>query len=346
MSQLFPMQIERVDRITPEAVVLSIEVPDKLKPLFVYKAGQYISLELSINNNNVRRSYSICSEPQLDLLQVGVKEVPNGIFSTYVNKRLKKGDDVKVGVPQGRFVLDPDEKQLPIMAIAAGSGITPIMSIVKTLLANSSKTPITLIYGNKSPEKTMFYEELCSLEKHHPEQLNIHWVFSETNAKEYKFGRIDSSFINTVFNNCSSRPLRFYLCGPEALIKLSKEHLIGLGINKQDILFELFSSSNYKSKVIGVADKGVLKITCDEMTHTLDLVPGKTLLEIALQAKLDVPYSCQGGVCSSCIGKITNGKASMEKNQILTDEEVNEGLVLSCQAIPQSNEVSLDFDEI
>ena len=340
------MKISSIDRITPEAVVLSITVPSDLKSLYEYKAGQYVSLELNIDKKNIRRSYSICCEPQIGLIQVGVKEVPLGTFSTYVNKQLKARDEIKVGVPEGRFVLDHIDKQSPIMAIAAGSGITPIMSIVKTLLANSSKTPITLIYGNKSPEKTMFYEELCSLEKHHPEQLNIHWVFSETNAKEYKFGRIDSSFINTVFNNCSSRPLRFYLCGPEALIKLSKEHLIGLGINKQDILFELFSSSNYKSKVIGVADKGILKITCDEMTHTLDLVPGKTLLEIALQAKLDVPYSCQGGVCSSCIGKITNGKASMEKNQILTDEEVNEGLVLSCQAIPQSNEISLDFDEI
>lgn len=345
MSQLFPMQITRVDRITPEAVILSIEVPNKLKPLFVYKAGQYITLELSINNNNVRRSYSICSEPQLGLLQVGVKEVPNGIFSTYVNKRLKKGDDIKVGVPQGRFVLDTDEEQLPIMAIAAGSGITPIMSIVKVLLANSSKTPITLIYGNKSPEKTMFYKELCSLEKHHPEQLNIQWIFSEASSKEYKFGRIDSTFINTVFNNCASKPLRFYLCGPEGLIKLSKDHLIDLGVNEQNILFELFSASSDKSKVVGVTDKGILKITCDDITHTLDLIPGKTLLDIAIQAKLDVPYSCMGGVCSSCIAKVTHGKASMENNQILSDDEIKEGLVLSCLAIPQSNEVSLDFDD-
>ena len=346
MSQFHSMRISSIDRVTPEAVVLSIEVPSDLKSSYEFKAGQYISLELNIDKKNVRRSYSICCEPQIGLLQVGVKEVPYGTFSTYVNRQLKNGDEIKVGVPEGRFVLESKEKPFPIMAIAAGSGITPIMSILKSYLINDSDSTFTLIYGNKSPEKTMFYEELRSLEKLHPEQLNIHWVFSEANIDVSRFGRIDPALINFAFNNCVSNPLCFYLCGPEAMIKMSQELLIDRGVDQQNIFFELFSASADKSKVLGAQDKGVLKITFDEMTHTLDLVPGKTLLEIALQAKLDVPYSCQGGVCSSCIGKITNGKASMENNQILTDDEINEGLILSCQAKAQSQEVTLDFDEI
>ena len=346
MSQFHSMQISSIDRVTPEAVVLSIEVPSDLKSSYEFKAGQYISLELNIDKKNVRRSYSICCEPQIGLLQVGVKEVPYGTFSTYVNKQLKNGDEIKVGVPAGRFVLESKEKQFPIMAIAAGSGITPIMSILKSYLINDSDSTFTLIYGNKSPKKTMFYKELRSLEKLHPEQLNIHWVFSEANIDVSRFGRIDPALINFAFNNCVSNPLRFYLCGPEAMIKMSQELLIDRGVDQQNIFFELFSASTDKSKVLEAQDKGVLKVIFDEMTHNLDLVPGKTLLEIALQAKLDVPYSCQGGVCSSCIGKITNGKASMENNQILTDDEINEGLVLSCQAKAQSQEVTLDFDEI
>ena len=346
MSQFHTMLISSVDRITPEAVVISIRVPSDLESSYEYRAGQYISLELNIDKKNVRRPYSLCSQPQVGLLQVGVKRVPNGIFSTYVNKKLKAGDEVKVGVPEGRFVLDHIDKQSPIMAIAAGSGITPIMSILKSYLINDSDSSFTLIYGNKSPEKTMFYKELRSLEKLYPKQLNILWIFSEANIDGSRFGRIDPALINFALKNCVSSPLRFYLCGPENMIKTSQELLIDRGIGEQNIFFELFSASTDESEVLGAVNKGVLKITYDEMTHTLDLVPGKTLLEIALQAKLDVPYSCQGGVGSSCIGKITNGKASMEKNQILTDEEVNEGLVLSCQAQAQSQEVSLDFDEI
>ncbi len=346
MSQFHSMRISFIDRITPQAVVLSIEVPSNLKSLYRYIAGQYISLELNIDKKNVRRSYSICSEPKVGLLQVGVKELPKGIFSTYVNKKLKVGDYINVGFPQGRFVLDMNEKQSHIMAITAGSGITPIMSILKSHLMTDSKSKFTLVYGNKSPKKTMFYKELHSLEKLYRDRLKIHWIFSEANIDGSKFGRIDPAFINFAFNNCVSDPLRFYLCGPETMIKMSQELLIERGIDEINILFEMFSESANKSEVLGAVNKGVLKITCNEVTHTLDLVPGKTLLDIALQAKLDIPYSCQGGVCSSCIGKITSGKASMENNQILTDDEISEGLVLSCQAIAQSQEVSLDFDEI
>jgi ring-1,2-phenylacetyl-CoA epoxidase subunit PaaE len=199
---------------------------------------------------------------------VGVKEVPFGAFSTYVNKQLKAGDEIKVGVPEGRFVLNPIEKQSPVMAIAAGSGITPIMSVLKSYLINDLGSSFTLIYGNKSPEKTMFYKELRSLEKLYPKQLNIHWIFSEANIDGSRFGRIDPALINFVLKKCVSSPLRFYLCGPENMIKISQELLIDRGIDQQNIFFELFSASTDKSEILGAVNKGVLKITFDDQTQS------------------------------------------------------------------------------
>ncbi len=339
------MRISNIDRITPESVVLSIEIPSEIKSLFKYIAGQYVSLELDIESKTIRRSYSICSAPKEELLQVGIKEVKNGVFSSYANKKLKTGDKIKVGEPEGRFILNPEDRKYPIMAIAAGSGITPIMSILKSFLSSDTNTLFTLVYGNKSPQKTMFYQELRLLEKLNPRKLKIHWIFSQANVNGSQFGRIDSAIMNFTLNNTDSDLARFYICGPEPMIKLSQDLLIKRGTDEKNIFFELFSANSNKSDFLKSVDKGVLRITCDEITHTLDLIRGKTLLEIALQAKLEVPYSCQGGVCSSCIGKITRGKATMENNQILTDDEINEGLVLSCQAIAQSQEVSLDFDE-
>ncbi|OUW34433.1 MAG: hypothetical protein CBD39_03985 [Flavobacteriaceae bacterium TMED179] len=343
--KFYNMRISNIDRITDESVVLSIEIPSEIKSLFKYIAGQYISLELDIESKTIRRSYSICSAPNEELLQVGIKELKNGIFSSYANKKLRPGDKIRVGEPEGRFILDPENRKYPIMAIAAGSGITPIMSILKFFLTSDSNTSFTLIYGNKSPQKTMFYQELLLLEKLNPKKFKIHWIFSQANIDGSAFGRIDTAFINFAMNNSHSNLARFYICGPESLIKLSQELLLKRGVDENNIFFELFSASPTKSAFLKSVDKGVLKITCDQVTHTLDLIKGKTLLEIALEAKLEVPYSCQGGVCSSCIAKITRGKATMENNQILTDDEVSEGLVLSCQAIAQSQEVYLDFDE-
>ena len=346
MSKFHSLKIYDILHITQEAVILSIKVPAELESLYKYNAGQYINLELNIKGKPVRRSYSICSSPNSELLQVGVKKVPKGLFSTYVNRELKKGDTILVGIPEGNFIWVPEEKKTSVMAIAAGSGITPIVSIMKTVLYTNSNSTFTLIYGNKSPKTTMFYRELKTLESEFSKQLKIHWVFSQENVKGAHFGRIDSAYINLVLNQSKNTQKKYYLCGPEAMIIFTKNFLMRKGIDESEIYNELFTSSSEKTPLGKGVKKGVLKITCDEVTYTLDLIPNKTILDIALQAKLDVPYSCQGGVCSSCIGKIKEGNVNMTKNQILTDEEVQEGLVLTCQAIAQSQLVSLDYDDI
>ena len=346
MSRLNTLIVGAVERLTPQSVVISLDVNNDLSSSYAYLAGQYISLELEINGNKVRRSYSICSSPISGLLQVGIKEVPNGIFSTYVNRKIKKGDEIKAGIPEGRFIFDSKNNSIPIMAVAAGSGITPIMSILRSFLDSTSDTPFTLIYGNKTPEKTMFYNELKSLEGRF-DALKIHWSFSEEKIDGAEFGRIDSAFLNYVLKNePKSYPKLIYLCGPEKLIDSSKQFFLEKGFNENDILFELFTSSIQIPQQKNYIEEGLLNIKCDDVTHQLTLDQNKTLLEIALNEKIDVPYSCQGGVCSSCIARVTEGKVDMSNNQILTDEEINEGLILSCQAIPKSKKIAIDFDDV
>ena len=346
MSRLNTLIVGAVERLTSQSVVISLDVNNDLSSSYAYLAGQYISLELEINGNKVRRSYSICSSPISGLLQVGIKEVPNGIFSTYVNRKIKKGDEIKAGIPEGRFIFDSKNNSIPIMAVAAGSGITPIMSILRSFLDSTSDTPFTHIYGNKTPEKTMFYNELKSLEGRF-DALKIHWSFSEEKIDVAEFGRIDSAFLNYVLKNePKSYPKLIYLCGPEKLIDSSKQFFLEKGFNENDILFELFTSSIQIPQQKNYVEEGLLNIKCDDVTHQLTLDQNKTLLEIALNEKIDVPYSCQGGVCSSCIARVTEGKVDMSNNQILTDEEINEGLILSCQAIPKSKKITIDFDDV
>tara|TARA_B110000444_G_scaffold48105_2_gene43962 strand:- start:7617 stop:8735 length:1119 start_codon:yes stop_codon:yes gene_type:complete len=347
MFSFHSLKISNIDRITSKAVVVSFEIPDSLKAKFNFLAGQYISLQSEINGEKVRRSYSVCSAPQSGKLQVGIKEVTKGVFSSYANQQLSVGDSIEVGIPEGRFTLTPELNESTLIGIAAGSGITPIMAMIKSVLSDEADSRFILMYGNKTPKETMFYEELIVLEKENPKRLKIHWVFSQANLKETHFGRIDTSLVNYLLKQIENKdPKAFYLCGPESMINIASDQLIEKGIAKDQIFFELFTSAKERLGVAAAADKGVLTLTYDEITHSLELIPEKTILEIALQAKLDVPYSCQGGVCSSCIARVTSGKAGMKSNQILTDAEIEDGLILTCQAIAQTQEINIDFDDV
>lgn len=346
MPIFHPFKVSEIKRITKDAVIISFEVPFHLKSSYSFISGQYISLEAEINGVHVRRSYSLCSTPEQPILSVGVKEVPKGVFSSYINQSLRVGDSLNISPPEGRFFFDSKNENQSILAIAAGSGITPVFSILNSFLTNNRFGVFTLIYGNKTPEETMFYKELKTLEEKHPKQLKVFWVFSQSNEEGALFGRIDASVINFVLNQKHALPDQSFLCGPEPMILSNIEDLTNKGISKQTIHFELFTASTKEKEIENKVDKGRFNLTCDDVTYHLELVPDKTLLDIALSSKLEVPYSCQGGVCSSCIARVKEGKASMLTNQILTDSEIEEGLVLSCQAVAQSNFISLDYDNV
>lgn len=346
MPSFHSLKVVQIKPSARDAVVVSFEIPQQYKEAYSFIPGQYISLEAEINGTLVRRSYSLCSSPQEDTLQVGVKKVDQGVFSSFINESLKVGQTLKVSTPEGRFIYSTDNNQESILAVAAGSGITPIFSVLNAFLKANKTDMFTLIYGNKSPEQTMFFDELMDLEKKHPEQLKIHWIFSQTSHENALFGRITPSVINFVLNEAKGLPKNAFLCGPEPLIINTSDQLKRKGMPDEKIQFELFTTSDEQKEIENKVSSGQLNITCDEVTHAVPLAPNKTLLELALDARLDVPYSCQGGVCSSCIAKIKEGKASMLSNQILTDDEIEEGLVLSCQAVAESSHILLDYDDV
>ena len=342
---MHPLVISKITKNTPNAVLISFEVSDEEKERFGFEAGQYLTLEANINNNLVRRSYSICSAVD-EGLQVGIKEVPEGLFSTYANQSLHEKESIMVSPPEGRFRYESKDKAQTLAAFAAGSGITPIMSILKTMLLDHPENRFHLVYGNKTPEDTMFYDELKALESAFDGRLIIQWVFSQANVEGSLFGRIETSVVKSALRQMEQVAEKFYLCGPENMIENVSDTLVGKGVEKTDVLFELFTSSSEVEEIKDKNEAASIEIIYDELTHKIKNTAGKSLLDAALQNKLDVPYSCQGGVCSSCIARVKSGSAAMASNQILTDEEVEEGLILTCQAHATSDHLVVDYDDV
>ena len=347
MSALHSLAVEEIKRLTPSSVAISFKVPSALAADFAFKAGQYLSLEATINGATVRRSYSLSSAPHENRLTVGIKKIDQGLFSSYANDVLDEDDTLKVAPPEGRFVYVPNHATQQLLLIAAGSGITPILSILKTCLEKSTSAAVQLIYGNKSPQETMYQDQLVALQKQYKDRLKISWVYSQSNESNALFGRIDQGIVKYGLKQCDTTPDHTYLCGPEAMIKTAKETLISASVDQNSIHFELFTASE-SSAPSGEKAKGkiALSIKADEENYTLESSADKTILDAALQQKIDVPYSCQGGVCCSCIAKITEGRVAMKNNQTLTDEEIEEGLVLTCQAFPTSASIAVDYDDV
>lgn len=347
MSALHPLSVEKIQRLTPSSVAISFSLPSSLAADFAFKAGQYLSIEAQIDGTAVRRSYSLSAAPHENQLTVGIKKIEGGVFSSFANDQLAEGHVLQVAPPEGRFVYVPNNATKQLLLVAAGSGITPIYSILKTSLEKSEETCINLVYGNKSPQETLFYNELIELQQRFSSRFKIHWVYSQSNQPDALFGRIDASILKYALNQAKNTPDAVYLCGPEAMIKTAQSTLIDTGIEKENIHFELFTASEATAAANEKSDGAVsLSITVDEENHKIETAANKTLLDAALQQKIEVPYSCQGGVCCSCIAKVTDGSAKMENNQILTDDEIEEGLVLTCQAFPTSASVSIDYDDV
>ncbi len=345
MPEMYPLMISKITRNTPNAVLISFRVPEEEKEKFQFEAGQYLTLETKINEKSVRRSYSICSGVD-EGLQVGIKQVPDGVFSTHANQSMYEDDHIMVAPPQGRFQYVSSTQAQSLAGFAAGSGITPIMSILKTALLDHPDNRFHLVYGNKTPEDSMFYDELKGFEKEFEGRLSIQWVFSRANIAGSLFGRVEASVAKSAIKQMGEVADKFYLCGPESMIETVSETLSTNGVEEEAILFELFSASTQTDQIEGKTDGASLEIIYDELTHKIENTEGKSVLDAALQNKLDVPYSCQGGVCSSCIARVKSGTAEMVTNQILTDEEVQEGLVLTCQAHATSNHLVVDYDDV
>ena len=278
---------------------------------------------------------------------MAVKSIKGGVFSNYANDVLRKGDLLDVSRPEGRFIFENDNSKKIFCGIAAGSGITPILSIIKDTLSSNTDNKFVLLYSNKSIAETMFFNDIKGLESSYSSRFYCHNIYSRENVADCEFGRIDSAFINYCLKQHSKLSFdKFFLCGPEELTLSISDELNKLGYEKNKILFELFfSKSELKLETNSVGDC-MAKITCDYEDFEITIPKNITILDAALSQKIDVPYSCQGGVCSSCIGKITSGTGKMLENNILTDSEIQEGLVLACQTVPTSQNISIDFDDV
>lgn len=351
MSHFHKLTIKDILRVTDKSVVLSFEVPEDLKDAYAFKAGQYITLKTTINNNEIRRDYSLCSSPKSGALKVAVKEVTDGTFSAFANNTLKIGDSIEVAPPKGRFVFTPnDSKTKNIATFAAGSGITPILSIIKCALEEEVYSKVILVYGNKTPQETMFMPELIDLQQQYKERFSVQFVFSQADEGDAIFGRIEKSTVNFVMKNTHKNVVvdAFYLCGPEAMIHTVKDVLTEHNIPNENIFYELFKAAKPSEVNEEDVSSGKTKITVilDDEETTFEMSQKQSVLEAALDEDLDAPYSCQGGICSSCLARVTEGEVTMRQNNILTDGEVADGLILTCQAHPTTPTLKVDYDDI
>lgn len=348
MAIFHKVHIQEIKQETANAVSVLFNIPESLKHDFQFIAGQYITLQTEIKGVVTRRAYSICSTPESGDLRVSIKAVENGIFSTYATSHLKAGDEIEITAPEGRFLLNPEPNKNYI-GFAAGSGITPILSMVQSVLENEPTSNFTVVYGNKSAAETMFYTELNALKSSFLGRFKLHYIFSRENVKNELQGRIDKSVTNYFVKNMYKETSfdAAFLCGPEGMIDTVSKTLIDNKIAKENIHFELFTVS-IDEEAVSEIKEGTTEITVvlDEEETTFTMQQTDDILAASLRNDLDPPYSCQGGVCSSCLAKVTEGRAVMVKNSILTDGEVEEGLILTCQAHPTTSKITIDFDEV
>ncbi|WP_299047525.1 ferredoxin--NADP reductase [uncultured Polaribacter sp.] len=347
MATFHNVTIKEIQQETADAVSVVFEIPENLKSDFHFTAGQYITLQKELNGDEVRRAYSICSTPKSGEIRVAIKAVENGTFSVYATSKLKVGDTIEIAAPEGRFLLEP-EPQKNYIGFAAGSGITPILAMVKTVLENEPSSTFTLVYGNKSVADTIFYDQLLSLHAQY-KNFNLEFVCSRERQENMLFGRIDGSYTNFFIKN-KYKDIAFdaaFLCGPEAMIDIVSNTLKEAGFLEKNIHFELFTTAEDEEALSTIKEATTaITVLLDDEETTFTMSQTDTILAATLRNDLDAPYSCQGGVCSSCMGKVTEGKAVMTKNSILTDSEIAEGLILTCQAHPVTPKIMLDFDDV
>ncbi len=351
MSKFHSLTIKELKKETQNAVSIVFDIPSELKNEFQFIAGQYINIKTVIAGEELRRAYSICSVPNCDELRIAVKAVANGTFSIYACTNLKEGDVLEVSKPEGKFVLETSSNNKNnYLGVAAGSGITPIMAMLKATLTEEPKSTFTLIYGNKTEADTIFKNEIDQLKSEFTNQLNVQYLYSRAQKEGALFGRIDMGNINFVIKN-SYKNITFdtaFICGPEDMINTAKETLLNYGLTENNIHFELFSTPISSETATEPNFEGTSEITIllDDEETTFEMDTKTTILTAALKEGLDAPYSCQGGICSSCLAKVTEGSATMTKNTILSNEEIKDGLILTCQAHPTSQKITIDYDNV
>ncbi len=350
-----PLSVKKIIKETTDCVSICFDVPIALAETFTFKEGQNIALRTIINGEEVRRSYSLCVAPHENILKVAIKKVGTGVFSTYANEVLKVGDVLDVMPPTGKFT--SKNKTGNYLGIAAGSGITPILSIIKHLLNTQPNSNFTLIYGNKSRSSIIFFEEIEALKNKFMQRFTcINILSRERTDATINYGRINEEKLISLqhlvhFKNFDDA----YLCGPEEMIFASAAFLEKHGMVKSNIHFELFASSVGKKQLIEGKGQKVKNVDNSPKSNITIKLDGRTfefalsykannILDAALAEGADLPYACKGGICCTCRAKLIEGKVHMDINYALENDEVEQGFILTCQSHPLTERVVVDFD--
>ncbi|MFO1302744.1 MAG: 1,2-phenylacetyl-CoA epoxidase subunit PaaE [Burkholderiales bacterium] len=356
MSKFHALPIARVDRETRDAVAITFAVPEPLREQFRYTQGQHLTLRARLDDYDVRRSYSICSAVGDGALRIAVKKSPGGLFSTWANESLKAGDVLDVMPPLGHFNVPLDAAQARhYLGFAAGSGITPLLSIVKTTLETEPKSRFTLVYGNRASSTVMFKEELAALKDRWLDRFNlVHVLSREAQDIELLNGRIDRAKADALLAHWVDLADvdAAFVCGPEGMMEAVIDALKGRGFPESKIKVERFASSIPKhthvvpdAARLGQAECEVT-VVIDGAARSFTLEKGKeNLIDAGLRNGIELPYSCKGGVCSTCRCRVLKGEVDMDVNFALEDYEVERGFVLACQSYPVTDAVKVTFDD-
>jgi ring-1,2-phenylacetyl-CoA epoxidase subunit PaaE len=350
------LKIKDIYKETDDCSVVSFDIPESLKESFDYHQGQHLTLKADIDGEDTRRSYSLCSSPLEDIWRVAVKQIPGGKFSTYVNSSLKTGDELEVMAPSGTFgvKLDPD-KPKNYLFFSAGSGITPILSMIKTHLAAEPHSTCKLFYVNKTAKSIIFKEELEQLRNTYFGRLEIYYFLTKEKRDIELFnGRFDDDRMKVLCSTFIDIPdtSEVFLCGPEDMVHYVSNYLVKAGLPKELIHFELFVtglSEEDKKRAERLAQQNVegVELTIIDGGKEFHFTMTKdydNILDAALGAGADLPFACKGGVCSTCKCKVIDGKVEMKVNYALEADELAQDYVLSCQSVPISEKVKVDFD--
>ena len=355
-AEFHRLKIAEVRRETPDSVSIRFEVPQDLKDAFVFRAGEHLTLRTELEGEDLRRNYSVCVAPHENELRIAVKQMPGGRFSCWANRALKAGHSIEVLPPMGRFVPPETTSAAPYyVALAGGSGITPVLSILKTVLQESPRSRFTLLYGNRDTASIMFLEELAGLKNRYLDRLEIyHFLEQEAEEIELFNGRLDREKCDAVFASLVDVKVAdaFFICGPGPMMDAAEAALLARGIASERILIERFTTGPVTAEELArdevlqqKAAGTLLTVTLDGRRSTIPFAASSgNILESLHAAHLHAPYACKGGVCTTCRAKVLAGSVAMKKNYGLTPQEVADGFVLTCQAVPTSDAVTLSYD--